>query len=66
MSLHTFNCLACHIMANSEKLKLSKWRNSHSDIYAKINAKIIRPISSVTDDAKLTRISINENNQDVT
>ncbi len=66
MSLHTFNCLACHILANSEKLKLSKWRNSHSNMSSKVNTKIIQPISSVTDDSKLPIISTNENTQEVT
>jgi len=65
MSLHTFNCLACHIMANSEKLKLSKWRNTNSDKAPKIGVGIIQPISSVKNKSKLTAYSTHVINPDV-
>jgi len=54
MSLHTLNCLACHILANSEKLKLSQWRNSHSDKSPKIGVGITQPIASIKKKSKLT------------
>lgn len=60
MSLHTFNCLACHILANSEKLKLSKWRNNNSDKAPKMSAGIIQPISSIKKKSKLTTNVINQ------
>ncbi len=66
MSLHTFNCLACHILANSEKLKFSKWRNSNSDKSPKIGVGIIQPTSFVKNKSKSTLSSTNNNNLDVT
>jgi len=54
MSFHTFNCLACYIMANSEKIKLSKWRSNNPKESPKRNIKAVQSIST------------NENIQEVT
>lgn len=64
MSIQTFNCLACHIMANSEKLKLSKWR-SNSKEPPKRNIEAIQSISLITKKEKLTNIAAIEKNQEI-